>query len=219
MSRTNGERNFLEFYPDTRLDGLVSREERVGDKTIEIFEKRNDRLIYRSASCKVDTASSDEPGEGLHQKPAEIVKLTEKFSRDNALDGDADIAKRVFYLMDEKIRIDFHYGEGKITRSSRVFHKEGHSHIIRVKKALFTLSIEGKTQVNPRSSKPTPSALFEEFHHLLVAETNCLQVAFNQRLNHATLYLGSARSGKGDEGNRNRLPESRSSSQAGHALL
>lgn len=47
--------------------------------------------------------------------------------------ADQDVAKRVFYLSEGKIRVDYHYGEGRITRSGRVFHKDGQSQIVQVR--------------------------------------------------------------------------------------
>ena len=41
-------KRILEFYPKSRLDGLVRREEVVGLKIVESYEHREDRLIYRS---------------------------------------------------------------------------------------------------------------------------------------------------------------------------
>ena len=177
MRRTAGERNLLVFYPESRLDGMISREEILGKKTIELYANRRDRLIYRSVTYRTD---AEEPtGETeQHQRPLEIRKLTEKFSRDDTLNCDADVAKRVFYLTENRIRLDFHFGEDRITRSSRVFHKEGHTQIIQVKRSLFTtsLGIQEMIQVDPTGPKLTPLFLQEEFHHLLITEKNALQV-------------------------------------------
>lgn len=42
------------------------------------------------------------------------------------------MAKRVFYLAEGRIRVDHHYGELRVTRSGRVFHKDGQSQIVQV---------------------------------------------------------------------------------------
>lgn len=59
-------------------------------------------------------------------------KITEKFERDFGLDCDEDVAKRVFYLTENRIRLDFHFGDGRITKSSRVFNKDGQCQVIQV---------------------------------------------------------------------------------------
>lgn len=61
-----------------------------------------------------------------------IKKMTEKFARNPVVDSEKDIAKRVFYLSDDRIRVEFHKHEDRITNSSRIFHKDGHSHIVQV---------------------------------------------------------------------------------------
>lgn len=46
--------------------------------------------------------------------------------------ADKDVCKRVYYLADGKIRVDFHYGQANITHSSHVFHKDGRSQMWQV---------------------------------------------------------------------------------------
>lgn len=38
----------INFYPNRNHDGLIMREERIGTKTIEYYENRDDRVVYRS---------------------------------------------------------------------------------------------------------------------------------------------------------------------------
>ncbi|GBG34883.1 Dynein regulatory complex subunit 7 [Hondaea fermentalgiana] len=53
-----------------------------------------------------------------------ILQMKEVFSRDLDKDADEDICKRTFSLVEGSISIVFHYAKGRITRSSRVFHKD-----------------------------------------------------------------------------------------------
>jgi hypothetical protein len=48
-----------------------------------------------------------------------IRKMTEKFARNPALDADSDVAKRVYYLTEGRLRVDYHFGTNRITNSSR----------------------------------------------------------------------------------------------------
>ncbi|KAG2491059.1 hypothetical protein HYH03_010505 [Edaphochlamys debaryana] len=89
-----------------------------------------------------------------------IRKMTEKFGRNPALEADADVAKRVYYLTEGRLRVEYHFGEHRITNSSRSFTKDGQSQIV---------------QVDPLAPRPQPSALLEEYSALLVAEKDCLQ--------------------------------------------
>lgn len=50
LRQQSGKKTYFEFHPDSRLDGLVSREELIGEKIIDTFSQREDRLIYRSIS-------------------------------------------------------------------------------------------------------------------------------------------------------------------------
>ncbi len=50
-----GTKREMHFYPTTRLDGLVKREILLGKKVIEIYEGRDDRLVYRSATFGIDS--------------------------------------------------------------------------------------------------------------------------------------------------------------------
>eukprot|EP00210_Caulerpa_lentillifera_P006016 g5750.t1 len=168
LRRQLGKKTYIEFYPDSRLDGLISREELIGTKIIDTFIERDDRLIYRSLSYLAlhdeEQASSIEDSQSVSEIQTEKLvmrKITEKFERDFTLDCDLDIAKRVFYLTDNRIRLDFHFGEDRITKSSRIFHKDGQCQI---------------TQVNPLAHKLKPNELLDEYNQLVLDEKNCLQL-------------------------------------------
>ncbi|GFH18689.1 uncharacterized protein HaLaN_15536 [Haematococcus lacustris] len=89
------------------------------------------------------------------KKMLPIRKMTEKFSRDRK-----DVAKRVYFLVEGRIRVDFHYGDACVTHSSHVFQKDGQSQIV---------------QVDPLAERPQPGSLLEEYQALLVAEKDCMQ--------------------------------------------
>lgn len=90
-----------------------------------------------------------------------IAKMTERFSRNTNVSADEDVSKRVFYLAEDQIKIEFHYAPNRITNSSRIFHKDGHSQIV---------------QVDPLAKKLQPMFLLDEFQELLLAEKECVQV-------------------------------------------
>ncbi|PNW72944.1 hypothetical protein CHLRE_14g612700v5 [Chlamydomonas reinhardtii] len=110
------------------------------------------------ASSRRSTRKSKRGGDSKRLLP--IRKMTQKFGRNPALDADADVAKRVYYLAEGRLRVDYHFGTHRITNSSRTFTKDGQSQIV---------------QVDPLAPRPQPSALLEEYSSLLVAEKDCLQ--------------------------------------------
>eukprot|EP00002_Diphylleia_rotans_P017531 TRINITY_DN3404_c0_g1_i3.p1 TRINITY_DN3404_c0_g1~~TRINITY_DN3404_c0_g1_i3.p1 ORF type:complete len:916 (-),score=156.85 TRINITY_DN3404_c0_g1_i3:477-3224(-) len=148
-----GKRRTMHFYPSARLDGLVSRDEMIGKKIIETFTGREDRLIYRSITY-YDKSESGKKDELIPRK------MTEKFSRNEVLVADDDVAKRTFELEEKggRIRLDFHKAPGRITASSRIHPKTGDVSMFRV---------------DHFSKAPKKIALHEEFARLLVAEKDC----------------------------------------------
>jgi len=149
-----GERREMHFYADARLDGLKSRIEVFGKKTVEEFEGRDDRLIYRSVTF------DGKVKKGSDSTDLTIRKLTEKFTRNEGVDAEADVAKRTYLQNAGQIRIDYHYGPGRVTSSSRVYSKDGSS----------TLQ-----QVDPFAPLPKKQQLLEDFRRSLLYEKECLQ--------------------------------------------
>ena len=101
---------------------------------------------------------------GFEQKPESqtlpFLKMTEKFSRRVDVPAGEDVFKRTYFVAADQIRLNFHFGEDRITASSRLYTKEGLTHI---------------TEVDTLKEKPTGSALLEEYQRLLLAERECSQ--------------------------------------------
>lgn len=38
----------MKFYPNRNVDGLIKRVEQIGEKTIEFYDNRDDKVVYRS---------------------------------------------------------------------------------------------------------------------------------------------------------------------------
>lgn len=191
-----GRKRVLHFFHTARLDGLVRQEEIIGKKLIETFSGRDDHLVYRSttfdamgdglpqdeSSTTLSNDKSDQSDLALDEgkvstgprstkreseKHLPISKLTERFERNPALDADRDVAKRVFCIADNQICLYYHYGPNRVTTSSRIYHKDGTSHIL---------------QVDPLAETPDPSQLSEEYQMLLQAERDCRQAASDSLL-------------------------------------
>eukprot|EP00736_Rhodelphis_marinus_P008612 Rmarinus@m.20835 len=161
----------ITFYPTARLDGLVARKDIFGVKSTETFQDRDDKLAYRSVHLTPpDNEKSIWESRDARRTEVDdrdfssyrITKMTEKFERDleNATATKPGICKRNYYVEEGKIRIEYHCAPGTITRSNRVYCKDGTTQI---------------TQVDPFEKPPKKSALLDEYHSLLTAEKDCGQ--------------------------------------------
>ena len=173
MVTKKGEYRLFEFHHGARLDGLLKREEVINKKISEYFKERDDHLIYRSVTYD-DTDLEDledddgvevfnlEEGQGQKAENAQLpfLKMTEKFSRTLDVPAGDDVYKRTYFVAADQIRLNFHFGEDRITASSRLYTKEGLTHV---------------TEVDTLKEKPTGSALLEEYQRLLLAERECSQ--------------------------------------------
>ncbi|KAH0619461.1 hypothetical protein JD844_000109 [Phrynosoma platyrhinos] len=112
----------MEFYHETRVDGLEKRIETPTDMT-EYFVGRSDFLYYRHtefgkrvkkvAAILVNTETNARP----------IVKITERFHRNPSKLADEDVAERIFSISEEKIYLTYHRKKNYITPSKREFNK------------------------------------------------------------------------------------------------
>ena len=150
-----GERRELHFYPSARLDGLYLRVELIGKKTYMKFDGSNSPLVYRSVSFIDGEAATADMAPDRN-----IRKMAEKFRRSPEVDAEEDVAKRTFELAAGMIKVKYHYGDDRVTASSRAYAKDGSGHSI--------------VQVNMFSRQPTDAQMLEEFTKLQQAERNCI---------------------------------------------
>ena len=153
------------FHVSARLDGKFRRLELGNNKIIEEFEDRDDFLTYRSITFADDgegsaSASAKPNSVGQKEMGRDIRKMTLKFSRNPAKSADVDCRRKVFYLHEKKIHIDFHFGEGRITASSRTYTTDG---------SVIDYS------VNPHLPPPTHTESRDEFEALLDLQKKLIQ--------------------------------------------
>nr|XP_056718780.1 dynein regulatory complex subunit 7 [Euleptes europaea] len=113
----------MEFYSETRVDGLQKRVETPTDM-IEYFEGRSDFLRYRHTEFGKRTkkpANNTQVNTESNARP--IVKITERFHRNPEKPADQDVAERIFLISKEKILLTYHYKQNYITASKREFNK------------------------------------------------------------------------------------------------
>lgn len=173
-----GKSRELLFYVSARLDGLQRRVEEIGVKMQEDYENRDDNLEYRSVTFDHSDDSHSDGGDGVSGKKAggyytlmdethkkgtgelAVMKMTEKYRRNDEFDAEEDVRKITFYITEDRIRLIYHFAPGRITSSSCVFSKDRTVGPI-------------VTPVDPFSPPPKDSALEETFQKVLVQEKDC----------------------------------------------
>jgi hypothetical protein len=162
-----GKRREFHFYTSARLDSLVRREEDLGKKAVEVFEGRDDQLVYRSVTVSPKEAGSGATKASVYTLPGGqlgdliIRKMCEKFDRSDPTGAsETDVARRTYYVKDGSIRCVYHYAKGRITASSRVYHKD---------RSVPTEVV----QVDPFAAQPRPAQLEEEFSRVQQREKDC----------------------------------------------
>jgi hypothetical protein len=127
-----GKRTEIDFYVKGRLDHMKRREEDVGKQVNEFFEDRPDHLIFRSVLLTTDrnvagTRQYTLPGGGLASELF-VLKMTQKFERDPTVIQGTDVAKRVFYVREGKVIVQYHFGNSQISGKIKTFlHTRGPS--------------------------------------------------------------------------------------------
>ena len=48
MTEIDRQERIIDYYPNRNHDGLIKRVEKIGEKTTEYYENRDDHVIYRS---------------------------------------------------------------------------------------------------------------------------------------------------------------------------
>ncbi|XP_056633325.1 dynein regulatory complex subunit 7 [Diorhabda sublineata] len=107
------------FNHEGRYDALHKIEVEP-NKITEHYKDRDDRLYYRQVTY--DTGEDPVAKSGpSYRRP--ILKVIQKYERDESKPSHEDIASREFAIVGREIRIKFHYGKNNVTASTRVFMK------------------------------------------------------------------------------------------------
>jgi hypothetical protein len=126
------------FFPKARVDGMVIRNELIGEKVVEEFEERDDFMVYRSVKVAADPMNGtsaytieladpdrleDAGGDGTQDRGLPVLKITQKFRRNEKLEANKDVRKRTHFLSEQTIRLDYHYAKRSITAPSLELNK------------------------------------------------------------------------------------------------
>lgn len=103
---------------------------------IEYFQGRNDFLVYRSVLLTADRAKVGSRQFSLPTSNPNneifAMKMTQTYDQDHSVDATSEasgsIKKRVFYIIDGKAVMHYHFGRGKITGDIKTYlHARGPS--------------------------------------------------------------------------------------------
>ena len=107
----------ISYYPNRNHDGLIKRIEQIGQRTIELYENRDDHIISRSVtfardeSEKVNTAKKYLYDDN-HVGKVCIQKMTQKFSKKKNVAASDQISKMTVDFLKEKVIVLYHMDEG-----------------------------------------------------------------------------------------------------------
>jgi hypothetical protein len=113
-----GRKIIFRFYPQRFFDGLIEREEIIGEKTIERYENRDDRLVYMSV--RFESASGESGNKDLycyrdrHVEDVKVIKMVQKFDKNSFMPASTQIAKIIFDLSRNMIKVIYHMEEHQI---------------------------------------------------------------------------------------------------------
>lgn len=103
------------FYKNRNEDGLIKRIEIVGQKTMEYYEDRDDRVIYRSIRFKKGEETRNSfPFKDNHIGNVVITKLTQKFEKNPSIRASEQPAKMVVNIEKNYVKVYYHLEEGQI---------------------------------------------------------------------------------------------------------
>ena len=157
----DSKRNVIRFYPIRFSDGLLEREEIIGEKTIERFSNRDDNLIYSSVRfeekenesinniyCYTDRFVGD----------VVITKMVEKYQKVENKPANEQIAKIIIDMKRNKIKIWYHIEKHEIAPL-----------IYEISRDQFTNINSG---FNMNSNKSEPS-VFKKNQKIYIMEKEC----------------------------------------------
>lgn len=104
---------------DRNKDGLIYREERIGEKTIEKYKDREDHLEYRSVIFHPVNQSQKNDIKlelkDIHFKSANILSMVQRFGLNKELPAEEQIRETEFNIEKGDVNIYYHYRDGQIT--------------------------------------------------------------------------------------------------------
>lgn len=101
----------ITYYPNRNHDGLIKRIEKIGEKTTEIYENRDDKIINRSVTFVKDKLGNENSAkyyEDNHVGKVRILKMSQMWERSKLQPAKEQIAKMTVDFEKEKVIIYYH---------------------------------------------------------------------------------------------------------------
>ncbi|KAF4672862.1 hypothetical protein FOL47_011281 [Perkinsus chesapeaki] len=182
----------MEYFHETRPDGLERTVDRIGEKIKEYFIDRDDLLEYHSVKIdrslkgtKMSRSLPSLPIESLGDIP--MVKMAQKYRKpDEEVNKQMCLitelcSKIVFNLLTKSIRITYHRPEGRLSGQQLTFHKTSDG-------TSLTLDKLSRMGAGEEIELPTPRQL----HQLMQLEKSCKH-NFVETMNRITTELALRR--------------------------
>ncbi|KAM9269024.1 dynein regulatory complex subunit 7-like [Cariama cristata] len=112
----------MEFYSETRVDGLQKRVENANEMT-EYFMGRDDFLHIRHTEFGKRGKKIHLAGTRTDINSRPVVQIKECFHRNLEKPADEDVAERIFLITEETIHLTYHLKDKYITASKKDFFK------------------------------------------------------------------------------------------------
>lgn len=117
IEHVNAQRYIIRFYPIRFNDGLIEREEIIGEKTIERYIDRDDKLVYSSVRF-VEKAQEDVKDiysyKDRHIGNVLVIKMVQKFARDDNIPAHNQVKKIRIDMKRNKVRVWYHINSHEI---------------------------------------------------------------------------------------------------------
>ena len=159
----------LSFYPNRNHDGLIKRIEKIGEKTTEYYENRDDRVVSRTVNFVKDKAESVNTAKNYfyddnHVGKVKILKMSQQWERSKLMPAKEQIAKMSIDFEKEKVSVFYHMDEGEIEPLKKDYARD---------------KILGYGKIDA-SEKKDDSLVQQEHQNLLSKEKECYQNIRNE---------------------------------------
>ncbi|CAH8496712.1 unnamed protein product [Schistosoma rodhaini] len=177
---------YMIFDHDARIDGLYKREQTFSTM-IEHFKDRHDHLYYREVhfSAKIKkfgpapTQNKDNPDAFALSTTSQsnIDKIIERFTRNEEIEADEDIAEKIFNIAEERISLTYHVGKERIVPCTREFIKPSPSNDRRDSIQLYP-DTHVAFQVNLLSKPKSQIEIYNMLIDLLKEENDSIETVY-----------------------------------------
>ncbi|CAD8043995.1 unnamed protein product [Paramecium primaurelia] len=115
------------YYPTRNHDGLIKRIEKIGEKTIEEYENRDDRVIYRSVRFDPKDKKFEQRDlthNDRYMGQVKITKMTQKYELSELYPASEQPQKVVIDLQKNIIKVYYHMNKGEINPQFKELKRE-----------------------------------------------------------------------------------------------